>query len=575
VKKWFLITVLLLLFCANGETQQTTYYVSPTGSGSDCTIGDPCSLNYGLSQLSAGKTLYLRGGTYTQIVSFSTNGAEGNEIRIQGYTGETAIIDGSPTIPSSDWGVLFDLNGDYVILEDLTVRESNGMGLVVDGDHNQIIDVYSHSHDENGILVRGSYNIVDDCDVYNNSLSEEAGWSGGLNVGSNGTATGNLIKNCKVWYNFGEGLSCYEGMNTTIQDCEVYDNYSVNIYISDATGCMVQRNLVYNTGAMTSGSRTGIAVSSEGHSPTPDNNRIINNIVYGTRRCFHFYNTAALEGFTNSEVCNNVFMNTIYDNTIQINNSSLHSNTIIKNNIIRQDDTLAPIEVGNYAGLDFGYNCWSDTQANVDADAEGPGDIYQCGGSPSYDCDLVGSDWTVATSYKINGNIGSIYPRDKGYTSASVTEDYWETERPQGDYYDMGAHEFESEVPPPTVTIEATDPNGHERNIDTATIRFTRTTSSGNLTVNFTINPASTASSNDYDEDLSGGFVTILDGNTYVDQTITPTADVDRLEGRETLILNLAADSYTIGSPSQATIYIEDDAGTMTGVPAGGGFSLN
>jgi len=106
------------------------------------------------------------------------------------------------------------------------------------------------------------------------------------------------------------------------------------------------------------------------------------------------------------------------------------------------------------------------------------------------------------------------------------------------------------------VTVTATDSEAAEESQATGTFRIARPDTSGNLVVNFTL--GGTAGTGDYDEDLSGGTITILDGNTYVDQTITPTDDSD-VEGQEILTMTIATDSYAIGSPSQASITIQDN----------------
>jgi parallel beta-helix repeat protein len=73
-----------------------SYYVSPTGSGTACTLGAPCSLTEGLSQVQPGEAVVLRGGAYYEGgFSVPRSGTSGNPIVIQGYPGETAVLDGA------------------------------------------------------------------------------------------------------------------------------------------------------------------------------------------------------------------------------------------------------------------------------------------------------------------------------------------------------------------------------------------------------------------------------------------------------------------------------------------------
>jgi hypothetical protein len=70
-------------------------YVSPSGSGSNCTLAEPCPLSEGLSQALPGEEVVLLGGTYYEGGFYlPRSGAPGAPIVIRGQTGETAILDG-------------------------------------------------------------------------------------------------------------------------------------------------------------------------------------------------------------------------------------------------------------------------------------------------------------------------------------------------------------------------------------------------------------------------------------------------------------------------------------------------
>ncbi len=73
-----------------------SYYVTPTGNGTTCSLAAPCSLSTALNQAQSGQEIVLRGGVYYQgNMSLPRSGAAGAPIVIRGYTGETAILDGS------------------------------------------------------------------------------------------------------------------------------------------------------------------------------------------------------------------------------------------------------------------------------------------------------------------------------------------------------------------------------------------------------------------------------------------------------------------------------------------------
>jgi hypothetical protein len=76
-------------------TSANSYYAHPSGSGSSCTVGAPCSLSSAISQAHAGDEVVLRGGVYYQgELTLPRSGSAGAPIVLRGYPGETAILDG-------------------------------------------------------------------------------------------------------------------------------------------------------------------------------------------------------------------------------------------------------------------------------------------------------------------------------------------------------------------------------------------------------------------------------------------------------------------------------------------------
>jgi parallel beta-helix repeat protein len=72
------------------------YYVSPGGDGTACSEAAPCALSYALNQAQTGQAVVLRGGVYYEgEFELPRSGTEGAPIMIQGYPGESAILDGA------------------------------------------------------------------------------------------------------------------------------------------------------------------------------------------------------------------------------------------------------------------------------------------------------------------------------------------------------------------------------------------------------------------------------------------------------------------------------------------------
>jgi parallel beta-helix repeat protein len=73
-----------------------SFYVSPDGGGTACTLGDPCSLAQGLNSAQPGDEVMLLGGVYYEGgMAIPRSGIQGAPIVIRSFPGEQAIIDGA------------------------------------------------------------------------------------------------------------------------------------------------------------------------------------------------------------------------------------------------------------------------------------------------------------------------------------------------------------------------------------------------------------------------------------------------------------------------------------------------
>src|SRR4029078_4565926 len=105
-----------------------TYYVSTAGSNSNPgTQQAPWgSINYAVSRLFAGDTLYIRGGTYTspadaidsQTITMNSGTSWGNPIPVAGYPGETVTIQPPDGYP----GIRVTVGAPhYLVFQDITI----------------------------------------------------------------------------------------------------------------------------------------------------------------------------------------------------------------------------------------------------------------------------------------------------------------------------------------------------------------------------------------------------------------------------------------------------------------------
>jgi parallel beta-helix repeat protein len=442
----------------------TTYYVSTSGDdGADGSSGTPwLTLTHAAGQLAAGDTLYIRGGVYQEKVRFGNSGTAAQPIQIMSYPGETAIVDGNNyTLPATQTNSsLVVIGGDYIELSDIEVRDSLWAGLEVGGVGDVITNCTAHGNMEQGLVVWAATGaIIQDCTVYGNAFSNENGihklgrttYAGGLNVG--GHSDGTTVRRCTTYHNWGEGLSVYNSTNTVMEDNVVYDN-SKEVYISDTTDCLCQRNLIYSTPGnanrvTTDVTQHSINLQDENQDPASARITVINNLVLGGVTNFKWYPRNGVDAggnpvdsaMTDVLVANNTFVNatgTSSDPAFYIADPVGISNSgvLIENNIIVQEDTQPIGEIGPaaQAGVTFANNSWSKSPP---AEMLGSGSLV---GDPLLAKNGTNAPGALTGDYfKITSGSPAI---DAGLGLAEVTDDYFGQGRPVGAAPDIGGHEY-------------------------------------------------------------------------------------------------------------------------------------
>lgn len=380
----FALVVGAWFFWGAGLLFGATYYVATDGNDSNPgTIGSPFeTVTKGAGVLQPGDTLYVRGGTYYQTAWAPSSGTAASPVTISGYPGETVVMDGVYTNPSSSWGNLFLVEGSNAVVQNITIKRSNWVGLALTGPYDQALGVNSQSNMENGIIVSGSasYSLVQGCQVYYNAKSNEqfqqlrGGWSTGLSAARG--ANNVTLRNNQVWNNWGEGLSTFEAQNTLIESNTVYDN-QLNIYLSDTKFSVCRGNLVYCTpgNVCSNVSQAGIALGDETYNPPSSDNTIVNNAVMGNAKNIYFWSGPSGGGLVNVVIAYNTFADSVVETGLKLLTGT-HTNSVVENNIFLQEGTLPVAVVQNPQGITFSHNLWSKTPP---ASASGGGDVI---GSP-------------------------------------------------------------------------------------------------------------------------------------------------------------------------------------------------
>ncbi|MBI2416867.1 MAG: right-handed parallel beta-helix repeat-containing protein [Ignavibacteriales bacterium] len=169
--KNYLACIFLFVVIAAAVIDGKTYYVSLTGSDANPgTFELPyLKIQTALNKVTAGDTIFIRGGIYKYNVKLSVAklATESSRCYLLNYPGERVYLDFS-AVPLGTRGI--ELKGNYWYLSGL--------------------DVYNAG--DNGMLVSGKFNIVNNCAFYNNKDT-------GLQIGGGGSK--NRIINCDSYFN--------------------------------------------------------------------------------------------------------------------------------------------------------------------------------------------------------------------------------------------------------------------------------------------------------------------------------------------------------------------------------------
>ncbi len=414
----------------------TTYYVATNGSDNNPGTQDQpfATLAQAAKKVADGDTVIVRGGTYylNSPVWIENSGTASAHIVFQSYTGEKVILDGSNSPANKD---LVVITGQYIDFKNFEMRQSHHIGVSIwGGMHVRIQNNIIHDTSIDGIYVGSTDTdvLVNGNTVYNTNLLYSSshgtgGWGSAINANGNGRIR---VTANNVYNNYGEGIA-FRGSGALISGNTVHDNFSVEIYLNNATNSTVQKNLIYttnNSNFYRNGQPSaGIQLANEDNSNLLNNNKILNNVVLGgAEGLAYFSNYGFGGGLKNTVIANNTFY-TATGTMLVIEQDAGHTNTVIANNIFYQTGSGAMSEVAANSGLSFQNNCWYGGSAGS---AAGSGDM-------SADPLLVNPGSTLASDYKLQPGSPAIHA---GSTVSQVSDDFFGTPRPQGQY-DIGAYQ--------------------------------------------------------------------------------------------------------------------------------------
>jgi pectate disaccharide-lyase len=221
----------------------STLYVAPTGSdGATGTLSDPTTLTSALTRITAGGTIFLRGGTYnhaqTVTIAPDNNGTSSARKKISAYQGETPILNfAAQTEDTANRGLA--VNGSYWHVYGIIVQRAGDNGIFVGGSNNIIERTVTRFNRDSGLQLSRiasntpnsqwpANNLILSAESHDNADSdgEDAdGFAPKLTVGS-----GNVFRYTVSHNNIDDGYDLYTKSDTgpigavTVEDSLAYGN---------------------------------------------------------------------------------------------------------------------------------------------------------------------------------------------------------------------------------------------------------------------------------------------------------------------------------------------------------------
>lgn len=252
-----LFTFLLNCFLAHSAN----FYVAPNGDNANPgTLELPVLTVQKAQELaSPGDVVYIRGGRYmmqeSQIAQFKNIWAyvtklDKSNISYLAYTNERPVFDYSNVKPVNNRVVAFSITGSNIYLKGIditgvqvTILTHTQSECIEIAGSNVIIDqVNMYKNMGIGVyIIKGSNNLILNCDAYENWDSVSEGGTGGNSDGFGCHAPvghkNNIFRGCRAWFNSDDGFDLINnGEAVVIEDCwAFYNGYSAG-FISRGDG---------------------------------------------------------------------------------------------------------------------------------------------------------------------------------------------------------------------------------------------------------------------------------------------------------------------------------------------------
>lgn len=242
------------------------FYVAPNGN--DANIGDinnPVeTIKRAQALASSGDTVYIRGGVYTmredQIAEYNSSiwafvtKLDKSGISYLAYPNETPIFDYKNVKPANYRVTAFYISGSNIKIKGIEVigvqvtitTHTQSECFEIQGSNNTLEQIKMHDGMAIGVyMIKGSNNLLLNCDAYNNydSVSESGagGNTDGFGFHLKKGSINNVVRGCRAWYNSDDGFDLINNAEAVlIENCWAFNNgYSIsgtNYFVSRGDG---------------------------------------------------------------------------------------------------------------------------------------------------------------------------------------------------------------------------------------------------------------------------------------------------------------------------------------------------
>lgn len=429
----------LLLFAAPALARDWHVRTDGNDSGDGTPTAPLASLRAALDRADPGDVVRVHAGTYFETAPIDANaaGTSGMPIVVEPADGSRPVFDAIGMAPDSNF---VRVGGSHYIFRGLKFRNARRTTFSVWGGQDITIEDCWVHHSVRGALYPGNGAVrirFLDNRVWrnvqvNNPPVEGGGWPSAVNLSDDGdVVTGN-----RIFENFGEGIGLY-GRHHAVRDNQVRDNWSIDIYVSNATDSTVERNTLLALGTPEflrfGAAAIGINLANESASDPIqlDAIRIANNLIGGPRRrCLGQWNGYSGVPMHAVEIRANTLACAASDVAWHADAGD-HGGSVFAGNLVWQRNPVQPVaSVSGSSGISYDHNLWFGGNA-LPAAVQGAGDLLA-------DPQLANADALDAEGFL---PIASS-PAVDAAVPASIAEDLHALPRPFGPAPDLGAIEY-------------------------------------------------------------------------------------------------------------------------------------